>query len=168
MQPNGSTAQTNFHNWLAENNAEELSSLTANQSFLVWMRKGSPTETQVRLSATANEVIELTDTTAVQTITGTMTSPRIGPALQWQTLEWQTEEVEVNDQQQVTVIGVQNNFETPLLTTSNFSTPLDLSGINAEQYRFLKLRWTTTDTVNFTPPQLDNWRVWLPVHQRRP
>ncbi|MCC7222510.1 MAG: hypothetical protein IT273_02205 [Chitinophagales bacterium] len=95
---------------------------------------------------------------------GEITSTRVGPANAWNSLVWQATgaEASATDIAQITVSGITaNGTETDLMTTTQ--TPIvDLSGINADQYPYLRLRLALEDTTIRTPKQLQYWRV---LHQ---
>ena len=92
---------------------------------------------------------------------GAITSPVFGPAKQWEKLRWQGASLESpsTDVVSVDVLGIkQDGAEVPLYENVN-QQEFDLSGINTQQYPFVKLRLNTLDTVHTTPYQLQYWQV---------
>ncbi|HRP88499.1 MAG TPA: C25 family cysteine peptidase [Edaphocola sp.] len=94
---------------------------------------------------------------------GILKSTIIGPATSWTQLLWNTKTLDNNplgDSTFVQVYGYSNpnspNGDS-LFKTTNLDTALNT--INASQYPYLRLEWTTKDTINHTLPQLDFWRV---------
>jgi len=98
--------------------------------------------------------------------TGTITSPLIGPALEWYDLIWDWKKLETTfgDQAAVTLYGVQpNGQETPLISNVDKGT-YDLRSFTATDYPFMRLRAVVKDSITRTAPQLDNWYVlYAPV-----
>jgi hypothetical protein len=90
-----------------------------------------------------------------------MTSTLIGPAQHWQQL---VTHVEVSELPQTDVFGFDvigvnlDGEETELLSDVNGT--VDLSGIDAVSYPYLRLRYNTQDAINLTPPQLNQWLVF--------
>ncbi len=96
---------------------------------------------------------------------GTLTTPRIGPATAWQSLHAQAvvSEVPVTDQYRFNVHGVTLQGEATLLL-ADAASPADLSFIDAMQYPYLQLTYEADDATNLTPPQLKKWLVlYTPV-----
>jgi hypothetical protein len=66
-----------------------------------------------------------------------------------------------NDQATVDLIGVTaNGTETLLNTVALNQTVFDISNISAQQYPYIKLRLANVDSTNFTPYQLNHWRLY--------
>ncbi|HSC52223.1 MAG TPA: C25 family cysteine peptidase [Phnomibacter sp.] len=106
--------------------------------------------------------IPMTDTSAF------MQSPWFGPALQWDSLRWQSKPIiEPNgiasDSIYTYVLGLHNSGSIDTLMRLNKSQQaVTLTGenaINATQYRYLSLVQKTDDSDNATPNQLDFWRL---------
>ena len=94
---------------------------------------------------------------------GKMESKIIGPSREWQSLELNYIKeltTPVSDSLYIDVIGLtpDKSQETVLLSqqTNNI---LSLSGINAKQYPYLKLRFYGYDDLKRTAPQLNYWRI---------
>ena len=99
---------------------------------------------------------------------GYTTSPAFGAARQWKQLLWRGSTVDAvpGDMPTVDVIGVNSaGAETTVLSNLNpGQQDVDISGINAAQYPYLKLRLRNIDSVNLTPYQLRYWRLtYVPV-----
>src|SRR4030095_4740322 len=99
---------------------------------------------------------------------GYLTSPIFGPANQWNQLHWKgkSKDTTSGDNPTVDVYGIDNTgTEVLLFTDLNQSfQDYDISGIDAKVYPFIKLKMRNIDSVNFTPYQLNYWRVnYTPV-----
>ena len=136
-----------------------LNDLDTSKAFIVWGIKNKPNSGQAATSNTPQAPAILNISPITTANTGNYKTPLIGPATQWNNIEWQTTNSEnsSNDQQNLQIWGIQDNQETLLLTTNN--SPIDISTINPSQYKFIRLQLNTKDTINNTPPQLQYWRV---------
>lgn len=95
--------------------------------------------------------------------TGNMQSTIIGPSKKWQELQWQTysKETPNTDSLYFEIWGLQNNTAETLLATiqANNINNFNLNTIDAQQFRFLKIKTIYKDTLNFSPPRFEFWRV---------
>ncbi|MBK9531099.1 MAG: hypothetical protein IPO42_04755 [Chitinophagaceae bacterium] len=93
---------------------------------------------------------------------GTVTSPRLGPASSWSQFHWRgsREEVSAGDSVSFNIIGVTPaGLEATLFTVDSSTKDFDISSVNAVQYPYLKLKMFTRDTIQGTPYQLRYWRL---------
>lgn len=95
---------------------------------------------------------------------GYIYSPKFGPAHAWKDLKWRGTEapdVTPGDSPSIDVVGVDyNNQETTLYSGLDVSQQdFDISGIDAEQYPFVRLRMRNSDSVHYTPYQMRYWRL---------
>lgn len=94
---------------------------------------------------------------------GSISSPAMGPAKAWQRLVWKGHSMDSNadiDRVSVEVLGqTSTNTIVPLKQFSITETNMDISDISATQYPKLLLRMRSTDSMNYTPYQLDYWRI---------
>ncbi len=95
--------------------------------------------------------------------TGSFTSVKIGPAVEWGSVHWNWKAFEnaATDKDTLDIIGVGlNGIDTVLQTTIAENNLLDgADTIRASEYPYLKLRLRTTDDSLRTPTQLKYWRV---------
>lgn len=93
---------------------------------------------------------------------GVITSPKFGPAHSWKKIEWtgNSEETTLGDNININVIGYTAQGDSSVLLTLNRDqNSYDISGINASQYPYLKLKMENKDAVTNTPYQLHSWRL---------
>lgn len=93
---------------------------------------------------------------------GYITSPILGPALQWKQMHWRGSSLEPNspDNPTVQVIGIDSSGNSTTLFNVNKSTQdLDISSVNAKQYPYMQLKMRNIDSVKLTPYQLSYWRI---------
>lgn len=94
---------------------------------------------------------------------GTMASQLIGPAQSWQRFVSLVKKIEGTDQFFFEVKGVNLTGAEDLILT-NLTGTVDISGISAEEYPFLKIILHTVDEVNQSPVKLNQWIVeYTPV-----
>ncbi|KAA9332643.1 putative type IX secretion system sortase PorU2 [Adhaeribacter soli] len=89
---------------------------------------------------------------------GEITSTKIGPAVQWNTL-FHTITRTGSDQYTLNLYGYDTNNTRQLLMPDVKSRAQSLSTIDAKQYPYLQLELIKTDTLGHTPPQLKEWSV---------
>jgi hypothetical protein len=93
---------------------------------------------------------------------GVITSPRFGPAKQWNQVIWQGSHLEdpSNDNPVVKVIGIDTtNVETVLYTLDRNTHSMDISSVDAKKYPYIQLVMRNIDSVQLTPYQLKYWRI---------
>ncbi len=99
---------------------------------------------------------------------GYITSPKFGPAKQWQDVHWRGHTAESSnapDSVLLSVIGVTNaGIETTLFTRSRSQPDFSIASVNAITYPYIKLRLRNQDSLHASPWQLDSWRInYTPV-----
>ncbi len=91
---------------------------------------------------------------------GQVSSPVIGPAVQWNRMQWRKHAIEnpTADKDSVDLIGITTAGSSAFLrTTTLFDN--SIQNISATQYPYLQLRLRTEDDSLRTPTQLNYWRV---------
>ncbi len=92
-------------------------------------------------------------------IEGDFNTPDIGPALSWNKMIWSVEDQMSDDTYMVYIKGVKLNGEMDTLFTVISENEVDLSGVDATVYPYLRLDMYTYDKVNRTPVNVKFWRV---------
>lgn len=160
LSPNtGNANLAGVYNFFEQMGAAPVNSTDTTTAFIVFGRKNIPNSAQYALSANFNDDFELLINLNTPAISGTMTSPLIGPATAWSSVVWQNTAAETptSDQFKVKIYGVKDGNETLLYDTAE--SPLNISSVDAAQYPYLRLHAESTDSTQFTPPQTDFWRV---------
>src|SRR5215203_196443 len=107
--------------------------------------------------------ITLTSVCQTMDTVGYITSPKFGPAKAWKELQWrgQTMDSVTGDNPTVDVYGIKNNgtIDTLISQLDLSRQTVSLSSINAVQYPYLQLNMRNIDTSNYTPYQLNYWRL---------
>ncbi|MEM1325254.1 MAG: C25 family cysteine peptidase [Bacteroidota bacterium] len=106
------------------------------------------------------DLIEARSTLLGVQSTGIFTSPLIGTASSWGSVEWAVSQTTVDDQVSIDVIGIDINGQETTLLSNQFSSSIDLSSISAVTYPNIRLVFESTDAEDRTPAQLDYWRVY--------
>ena len=91
---------------------------------------------------------------------GYFESPPLGPALQWDSLYWNTAAADdASDQATLSVLGVRPELPDTLLAKLAFGQDADLSGISALKFPQIRLRYDASDTLLRTATQLQYLRI---------
>lgn len=91
---------------------------------------------------------------------GQITSTVVGPASEWQTLEWAPEVEESSDYSSVDIYGIDREGEKTLLVEGILEHSADLSNINADTFPQIELVYTVADSIDRSAAALDYWRVY--------
>ncbi len=142
-----------------------LDSFTSPRAMLFVYQKGRPEfGPKSNVSAGIYDVITLDKSLKSPDTLGYITSPLFGRAKAWKQLKWRgtsAPDITTGDAPTVDVIGVTTNgIEQTLIPGLDISQQdYDISGIDAAQYPYVKLRMKNLDSSNFTPYQLRYWRL---------
>ncbi len=94
---------------------------------------------------------------------GYVTSPVFGPAIAWKEFKWggTVADPGPGDRPTVDIIGIKTNgaIDTLLRGIDASQQTVDISSINASDYRFLQLHLNNMDSVYHSPYQLKYWRL---------
>lgn len=142
--------------------ATQIQSLTAGEPVVIYGKKGAaPGSAKVYKASTAplnQQTLQVDETITGRYTAGKMNSVLIGPSQQWVKFSQRIREKEVTDQFSVDIIGVKlDGSETVIFADA--TTDKDLSGIDVNQYPFLRINYKAEDGLNLTPVQLRNWIV---------
>lgn len=159
MGPNKS-----MYHRLLEQGFVNIDSFNAPRSWIFAYKKNRQSEFQPRSvfsTGTGDRITLVFDAITPDTL-GYVHSPKFGPAKLWKELRWEGSSTEgvSTDLVDLEVIGIDNNRnETKLFNIDQTTSVYDLTGIDAAQYPYIKLRMTTLDTINLTPYQLKYWKL---------
>jgi hypothetical protein len=158
---------TLFHK-LKQAGFSELDSLNRPRAFAFIYKKGDNGFVPIyRLSEGIYDMVTVSTNIRNLSSSGQITSPAFGPAKAWKELRWSGTSLEATgDEVNISVVGVKRDgSKTVLLNNiSPAQQVVDISSISAVQYPQLQLQLSAKDTVNFTPYQLNYWRLtYVPV-----
>ena len=91
---------------------------------------------------------------------GSETTINIGPAKNWDKLQWAMNPVEASDDFQLNLWGVREDSTSSILAENIINLDTTLQWVNAEEFPFLRLQLLSSDEENRTAPQLDYWRIF--------
>lgn len=147
-----------------------ITDLVGNLPFAGVTQKGDTSFNAVlSIGNTVEDLINLQVDLPFVISSGTLTSTVVGPATQWQQLQWRSrsdlDAFPDNDRSFVSVWGLTapDVAGDSLFTTTNVDT--SLSTISAAQYPYLRIKWFAKDSITMTLPQLEYWRI---LHQQVP
>ncbi len=111
------------------------------------------------------DAISLSENLPVTDTLGYVTSPKFGPAKQWNNVSWQGADVNANNVTSLNIYGIdKNNNRSLLYTIGKSQAQQDISAISASDYPYIQLQMRTQDSVTSIPYQLNNWLVqYTPV-----
>lgn len=139
-----------------------LNNLPNNKGFIAFGRKGFANyPATVVVPDNPNQQYFATIDVAGQFNSGSISTPPIGPSTKWHTLKWIGSPYETPnyDQTNLHLMGIDSNGNEQLLMDITAQGDIDLNGIDANTYRYLKLKEISTDTTFTSPIQLEHWRV---------
>ncbi|MDX1628591.1 MAG: C25 family cysteine peptidase, partial [Fulvivirga sp.] len=145
--------------------AANLSALQDGEPFILLGRKGASPGTAQEFTATATpeneQSLSISETITGIFAAGKMLSTIIGPASLWTSLYTNVNISEMPQTDEVTfdVIGIDREGNEIELLANQSAGAVDLSVIDAALFPMLRLRFETTDAVNLTAAQLDQWLV---------
>lgn len=109
-----------------------------------------------------SDKIQLEATCITPDTLGFITSPRFGPAKEWNKVLWNGRSLEnpSSDNPVIEIIGIDNNNnESVLFTLKEDTKQFDISSVSTSEYPHLRLRIRNVDSANHSPYQLDYWRI---------
>ncbi len=112
------------------------------------------------MAETANDVVTSYTNIEGNWFEGTTYSTKIGPAAQWNKFLWDFDEYNASEDLfdiRLYGIGQDNNEDT--LATFIIDKEFDLSGVDAQEYPYLRLEIFSRDTVTNSALDLDYWRI---------
>ena len=149
-----------------------LQSLPPDAQFLFLGRKGAAPGTAVEIlqpndqNQDVGALYVLDADMFSKQVSGRVRTRLIGPSAQWIDLNWDwwSNDNQLGDQTRVSVFGVRSDFTEEVFLQDIDPGSFSLTGIDAEEYPYLRLMAKVEDRVNRTAPQLDNWHVhYAPV-----
>jgi hypothetical protein len=141
-----------------------VDTITTSNTHVIFARKGGFGYTTKEVAAsTIGGLIDTTFYFSGYWNKGIITTPAIGPAKSWSSLNWQyfPKELPNTDSTSINLIGIDNTGNQTILYSNNINTVFsyNLSAINPINYPYLKIQLVTKDTVHRTPAQLLYWRI---------
>nr|MBA2500031.1 hypothetical protein [Chitinophagaceae bacterium] len=141
-----------------------IDDLNARKSWILVYQKGvNDFQAQSRISEGLYDKVVVDVDLQTPANSGNIISPSFGPAKAWKELQWAGQNIlnAEGDEPLVSIIGRDyNGLESVLVNDLNINQQdYDISFIDATQYPFIKLVMKNTDTANFTPYQLEFWRL---------
>jgi len=144
--------------------AEEIAELDENLPFAYAYIKGDPSSGIEAIGDTINSVVLLDFEMTATGNTGSILSPTIGPAVEWNTLYWQGSEISPTDSATIALLGVSLNGIETLIPGGTFdialSDEVNLSTlIDANEFPRIRLKAYLHDPLELDPVQLDRWQI---------
>lgn len=146
-----------FENWGADNIRFQANYYP----YIFYTVKGDVSQSVEVLGTSTTDIIDLNIDLKTNFTYGDITSLLIGPAQNWEEIEWACHQQEENTDETnyLKVYGVDNSGNSTLLKDSVTDNSLTITDISIDQYPYLKLGFHTYDPTYKTPGQLDYWQV---------
>jgi hypothetical protein len=147
----------------------DIDSLNRQRSWIMIYQKGNRNiQPKFIVSEGLYDQISLSADGIVPANNGNIISPAFGPAKTWKEFQWNGSSVDntLTDEPKVDIYGIKTDGSKKLLVEKIGLTQqqVDISNIDANTYPYLELNLTNKDTSNYTPYQLDYWRLtYTPV-----
>ena len=160
---------TNLYTELKNNGFTDIDSIYKPRVFAFVYKKGGLGYVPAQgISVDKFDVMSLTTYAPTPDSLGTISSPVFGPSTSWKTLDWRVTSLDTGtaDKAFVSVLGVKANGQVDTLFNNITPTQqtVDVSSMDASVYPYAKLYMVNSDSINFTPYQLDYWRLtYVPV-----
>ena len=133
---------------------------TQPRPYNLFYRKNRPEYPIGELIGTIEGFTEVNAKVVADVFQGTLTSQPIGPATQWESLEWEISRWNpATDQLELRIFGIRPDGTDTLLVADVAQKKYPLSDIDASSYPKLKLEYYAKDKTQKTPPNLDYWRI---------
>ncbi len=143
-----------------------LDSLKSGEPVIILGRKGAAPGSAVIVKAdpslstpTVEQAITLNTEITGSYTSGSFESGVIGPARSWNNFTFVLNHIDAANEKYSFDIYEINKQGNENLVYGDQTASTSLSGINASQYPFLRVKFSTSNTVSFTPAQLSNWMV---------
>ena len=155
------TYGTNIFQVLESNGASQVRDLESGArpyTFIYNTSTGAEAET---IAATNTDLIT-TEYELQQLVTaGSVTSVPIGPASEWQTMEWNPiySDIPEEDSISVSIVGITTTGADTLLYSNITGASQSLASVNADVIPYVKLVFNSSDEISRTTAQIDYWRV---------
>lgn len=151
-----------YHKLLAAG-FSNIDELNAPKPWGLIYKKNDPSFTpQSRVSAGLYDRFFISANAPSPDSTGTVRSPAFGPAKSWKELRWNGNNLETDapDQVAIQIMGI-NGTNAPVVLKEITADDkiVDISDIDATTYPYVQLLMQNKDAVNFTPFQLDYWKL---------
>jgi len=146
-----------------------IDSFTSARAFAYIYQKNNNNFQPVGIISKGNyDIITLSKNVNTPDTLGYITSPLFGPAKAWKEIHWRgnSQDTTAGDNPTVDVYGIDKSGNETLVYSdlNQSSQDFDISGISADNYPYIRLKMRNIDSVNFTPYQLQYWRInYVPV-----
>jgi hypothetical protein len=129
--------------------------------FIFFVKKGDASSAQTIIGTHSFDEISLTTNISRNIPDGNINSVLIGPAEQWHYFKWQTASLETPDTDDASVdLFAIDRFGNEILWKTISKDEAEAAiDLDAELYRYIRLKANLKDTVNKTPAQIKRWHV---------
>ncbi len=154
-----------IHDFFSGLGVDQFSNIPLNSTFITFGKKNDPDfdNRQFIFTTDPDSILVMDIPVASKKDRGDVVSTIVGPAKNWNRLFWDYSSIDENenlDVVSINVYGIDNSNNQVLLLNTGVETAWELSNyVDAEIYPNILLEAVTKDTIEFTMPQLNKWRV---------
>ena len=127
--------------------------------YFILFKKNANSVLAEKVQSVYNDGINETFTLPRKWYTGTQSTQLIGPSKKWDKLDLNYT-TGIGDTIGVDIIGISDNKIETILKRDITTNNTNLAEIDATKYPYLKLKYTSRDIRQQTPPQLKSWRIY--------
>jgi hypothetical protein len=144
---------------------DQINAIVPGEPIMIFARKGSAPGTarivKSEIDPVTQQMLRVEATITGRSVSGAMTSPRIGPAVAWQNFYSNTlvSELPQTDEISFDIIGESLTGTQTMLIENVTADEEDLSAIDAAEFPYLYIKYNASDEINLTPPQLKKWLI---------
>ena len=152
---------TNIFQVLESNGAAQVRALESGSRPYTFIYNTSSGAEAENIASTNTDLITTVYDLPQLLTAGSVTSVPIGPASEWQTMEWNPiySAVPAEDSISVSIIGITEAGVDTLLYSNLTGASQSLTGVDAAAIPYIKLVFNSRDDISRTTAQLDYWRV---------
>ncbi len=162
-----STPSPNLYNKLKGYGFTMLDSFYRNRAMIFKFSKDGSTPSFQKVGNTKEEIISAEIPITLSNVNGVVTSPVFGPAKAWDQFHWRGNSIDSPNRDSISfeIIGITpTGTESLLYSIDSTQKDFNISGINAVNYPYIKVRFITVDSLKGTPYQLRYIRInYTPV-----
>ncbi|MEN0046542.1 MAG: C25 family cysteine peptidase [Bacteroidota bacterium] len=151
----------NIFNLLEAQGATRIREMEDSETpYIFIFQQDNPDYQTVEVKAEGEENLEARAVIIGSQNEGTLSTPRIGPAMSWETLKWMVyDTTAASDEVSIDVYGIDLNNQETLLLDDITDENTSLASIDAATHPYLRLEYFTKDEANTSPAQIGFLKV---------
>ncbi len=155
----------NIFNTFAQFGSTSIKPTNSDASFVLFFKKGDPSSVVEKVGQSSSEVLQFSVPLKNTEFLGLEEAPLIGPSSNWDKMYWKQAPLESNTTDstvlKIALYDKNRSFQSQIDTIfSNNDSIVNLgSMVDADSFPYIKLSAFYSDSITFTPAQIDYWHV---------